>query len=119
MYVDVAEPWIGILAAEAFSVRSTYHLTKQKNPGQLFLGQDIILPINNMANWRHIHQRKQRQIEKDVIRENSTRIDYNFNIGDKVVVIKNRLINEKYRSKVRMKLFKCGQTEPLLYEQVR
>ena len=74
-YVDDAETWMGILATEDFAVRSTYHRTKQKNPGKLVLGQYMILPINHIANWRHICQLKQRQIEKDIIHRNFTEID--------------------------------------------
>ena len=58
-YVDDAHPWSGILAAEAFAVRSTYHMTKGKISGQLLFGRDMILPINHMADWRYIRQRKQ------------------------------------------------------------
>ena len=65
-YVDNADPWMGILAAAAFVVRSTYHRTKPKIPGQLVLGQDIILPISYVVNWRNIRQRKQTYIERDV-----------------------------------------------------
>ena len=74
-YVDDAEPCMGILATEDFSVRSTYHRTKQKSPGQLVFGQDMILPIKHIANWRHICQRKQKQIEKYAIKKNFTEMD--------------------------------------------
>ena len=50
-YVDDADPWMGILAATAFAVRATYHRTKQKSPGQLVFGQDMILTINHIVNW--------------------------------------------------------------------
>ena len=36
-YVDDADPWMGILAAAAFAVCSTYHRIKVKSPDQLFL----------------------------------------------------------------------------------
>ena len=48
-YVDDAHPWLGILAAEAFAVRSTYHTTKGKIPGHIVFGRDMILPINHVA----------------------------------------------------------------------
>ena len=41
-------------------------------------------------NWRYIRQKKHTQIEIDIICENSTQIDYNFNIGNKVMVRKNQ-----------------------------
>ena len=37
-YVDVADPWMGILAAAAFAIQATYHWNKQKSPGQLVFG---------------------------------------------------------------------------------
>ena len=57
-YVDDADPWMGILAAAAFSVRSTYHMTKGKILGQLVFGRDMILPINHILDWIYIRQRK-------------------------------------------------------------
>ena len=50
----------------------------------------MTLPINHVENWRHIRHQKQGQIEKYVIREKYTRIDHYFNIGDKIMVIKNQ-----------------------------
>ena len=58
-YVDNSDPCMGILAIAAFVVRSTYHRTKHKSPGQLFFGRDMILPIEHIGNWRYIRQRKQ------------------------------------------------------------
>ena len=57
-YVDDADPFMGILAAAAFAVCSTYHQTKEKSPGQLVFGRDMILPTNHIAYWGYIRQRK-------------------------------------------------------------
>ena len=68
----------------------------------------MILPIDHIENWRYIRQRKQMQIEKDVIRENSTRIDHDNRVGDKIVVI----INQDYKYETTFqgpyKFFKSG-----------
>ena len=58
-YVYDADPWMVILASAALAVQSTYHRTKQKNPGQLIFGRDMILPLNHLANWISICQQKQ------------------------------------------------------------
>ena len=79
-YVYDSDPWMVILAAASFAVRAIYHRTK-KIPGQLVFVRDMILQINYIANWRLIRQRKQAQIDKDVIRNNSTRVDHNYIIG--------------------------------------
>ena len=45
----------------------------------------MILPTNNVADWRYIRQRKQAQIDKDAICENTTIIYHNYRVGDKVM----------------------------------
>ena len=76
---------MGIISAADFAVRYTYHRTKEKSPGQLFFGRDMIPPINHVADWRYICQRKQMQIDKDVNHKNTTRIDHDYIVGDKVM----------------------------------
>ena len=49
-YVDEKDPWIGILTSTAFAVRSTYHTTLQKTPGQLIFGRNMIFNIKHTAN---------------------------------------------------------------------
>ena len=61
-HVDEAYPWMGILAASGFVVRSMYHRTKQKILGQLVFGRYMTLPIYHISNWRYIRQQKQTQI---------------------------------------------------------
>ena len=75
-----------ILAIATFAVQSTYHRTKDKIIDQLFFGQHMILPIDHVANWRYIRQRKQTQINKNLIREKSTRIDHDYSLGDKSMI---------------------------------
>ena len=74
-YVDDADPCMGIFAATAFAVRSTYHIPKEKITFQLVFGRYIIIPINNVSDWRYIRLCKHTQINKDVNRENTTIID--------------------------------------------
>src|SRR6476660_6676409 len=64
-YLDDNNPWRGILAATAFAVRSTYHTTLKKTPGQLVFGCDMIFNIQHVANWEYIRLNKQCQINKN------------------------------------------------------
>ena len=50
-------------------------------------GRYMILPINHVADWRYICQRKQLKIDKDAIRENTTIIDHNYIVGDKLMTL--------------------------------
>ena len=45
----------------------------------------MIIPINHVAYLIYIPQCKQAQIDKDVIRENTTITDHNYRVGDKVM----------------------------------
>ena len=75
---------MGILAAADFAAQCTYYRTKENPPGQLVFGRDMITPINHVADWRYTCQRKKTQINKDVDCENTTRIDYDYRVGDKI-----------------------------------
>ena len=98
---------MGLLSAAAFAVRSTYHTTKDKNPGELVFGQDMILPINHVVERKYGRQRKQTQIEHDVIQENAIRIDHDYRQGDKVMT----RIQSAYKYKTLYRaLYKTFQT---------
>ena len=62
-------------------------MNKVKIPFRIVFGQDMILPIDYIEDWRYIRQRKQGQIEKYVIYEKYTIIDYNYIVGDQVMVV--------------------------------
>ena len=68
----------------------------------------MFLPINHIANWILIRQRKQDQINKDGIRENSTRANHDYRFGEWAMVRERKTLNMKQNLKVRMKLFKPG-----------
>ena len=52
-------------------------------------------PINHIVNWRYICQRKQDQIEKDVICENSTIIYHDYRVGDQITINNNTAFKYK------------------------
>ena len=87
-YLDEDDPWAGVLSAAAFAVRATYHTMLQKTPGQLVFGRDMILNVKHIANWEYIRQRKQKLIDKNNQRENSKRIPYQYQEGDKILLKK-------------------------------
>ena len=87
-YLDEDNPWKGILSAAAFAVRSTYHTTTQKSPGQLVFGRDMILNIKHTANWEYIRARKQKLIDKNNQNENAKRTPHVYKVGDEVMLRK-------------------------------
>ena len=75
-YLNEKDPIKGVLAAAAFAVRSTYHTTLKKMPGQLVFGRDIIFNIQHVANWEFIKKNKQQHIDKNNIAENAKCMAY-------------------------------------------
>ena len=63
-YLDEEDPWKGVFNATAFAIRSNYHTTLQKTPGQLVFGRDMIFNLQHKENWEYIIKRKQHIIHK-------------------------------------------------------
>ena len=84
--LDEEEPFAGLVSAVGFAIRSTYHTTLQSTPGQLVFGRDMIFPIEHVADWQLIKNRKQSLINKNNEKENAKRVDYDYKIGDSVLI---------------------------------
>jgi len=87
-YLDKEDPWKGVLSATAFAVRSTYHTTLKKTPGQLVFGRDMIFNIQHVANWEYIQQNKQSLIDKNNKAENAKCVAHLYKKGDLVLLRK-------------------------------
>ena len=94
--LDPNDPFLDIVARISWAVRSTYHTTLQASPGQLVFGRDMLFDIDFTADWHKIYDRKQQIINKNNLRENKNRIDFDYQIGDKVTKKNDYLkINKK------------------------
>ena len=75
--LDEDDPWTSTLSSCASAIRSTYHTELEATPGQLVYGRDMLLPIPIKADWAHIRQCKQSQINAANVQENVQRIPMN------------------------------------------
>ncbi|DBA04493.1 TPA: hypothetical protein N0F65_011041 [Lagenidium giganteum] len=82
--------WEQILPSVAFAIRATVSTTKEAIPGQLVFGRDMVLGTTFVANWKRIRERKLQQVQRDNARENNSRIDHRYNVGDWVLVLKDK-----------------------------
>ena len=80
------DTWPDLLASVAYAVRSTVHTTLGASPAQLIYGRDMILPLQYVSEWDLIVKNKQNLIDKSNVRENKSRIDWDYNVGDLVLV---------------------------------
>jgi lipopolysaccharide biosynthesis regulator YciM len=57
-------------------------------------GRDMVLPINFVADWGAIEQQRQKEMARNNKRENASRINHDYKVGDKVLLKKpgNHLI---------------------------
>ena len=90
LYLDMDDPWLGILAAAAFAMCSAYHTTLRATPGQLIFGRDMILNMHYIADWTVIKACKQQLICKNNIIKNSRHIPYQYKVGDMVMLENHR-----------------------------
>ena len=80
---------MGILTAAAFIVRPTKHRIEAFTMTQLVFGRDMIILINHIAYWRLIFQNKRDKIINDNVYGNTSRIDYDYQVGEKIM-LKNK-----------------------------
>ena len=85
------DPWTAILASVAYAMRSTYHTTLQATPAQLIFRRDMIYPVEYVAEWDVLRQKKQKQIDKNNHRENSRQIDFDYRVGQKILIINTNI----------------------------
>ena len=89
-YIDMGDPWLGILATALFAMCSMYHTTLHTMPGKHVFGRDMILNMQYLADWTVIKAHKQQLILKNNIIENKKRIPHQYKVGDKVMLENHR-----------------------------
>ena len=78
-----------------FAVRATYHTTLQASPMQIVFGRDAILNIKHVADWEHIRQHKQLQINHNNKQENMRRNNHQYKVGDKILVKRKKFFKQE------------------------
>ena len=87
---DIAD----FLTNAAWAVRSTYHTVLKASPGAAIFGRDMLFDIPFIADWNKIGDYRQRQTDRNTRRENKTRVDWDYKVGDKVLVRKDGILRK-------------------------
>jgi hypothetical protein len=87
-------PFRSFISAASWAINSTYHTTLQATPGQLVFGRDMLLSIPFRADWAQIEIRKQGLFNKSVLRENASKIQHKYKVGDQVLLNKPGLLRK-------------------------
>jgi len=77
-----------VITNVGWALRSTYHTVLGSSPGSAIFGRDMLFDIPYIADWSEIGKRRQNQVDKANVRENSRRLDFDYKKGQKVLVIK-------------------------------
>jgi hypothetical protein len=76
----------------AWAIRSTYHTVLKASPGAAIFGQSILFNIPFVADWRKIGEGRQSLTDHGNQRKNAKCIDYDYKVGDKVLVINEGIL---------------------------
>ncbi len=78
----------------AWAIRSTYHTVLKASPGAAIFGQDMLFDILFVADWHKIGERRQSLTDRGNQQENAKQIDYDYKVGDKVLVINEGILRK-------------------------
>jgi hypothetical protein len=80
------------LTDAAWAICSTYHTVLKASPGAATLGREMLFDIPFLADWNKIGDHRQRQTDLNIERENRSCRDWDYKVGDKVLLRKNGII---------------------------
>eukprot|EP00804_Cyclotella_cryptica_P022120 CCRYP_011605-RA/>CCRYP_011605-RA protein AED:0.36 eAED:0.36 QI:120/-1/1/1/-1/0/1/71/147 len=87
---DIAD----FLTNAAWTVSSTYHTVLKNSPGAAIFGRDMLFDVPCIADWSKIGEYRQKQADKNTRRENASCIDWDYQLGDKVLLRKDGILRK-------------------------
>ena len=75
-----------------WAVRSTYHTVLKASPGAAIFGGDMLFDIPFIADLQKIGEHRQRLTDLNNALENEGRIDYDYKVGQKVLLRKGGIL---------------------------
>jgi len=83
-----------IIKNVSWAIRSTYHTVLKSSPGAAIFGRDMLFDIPYIADWKKIGDYRQHQTDRNTERENKKRVDYDYKVGDKILIVKDGIIRK-------------------------
>jgi hypothetical protein len=78
----------------AWAICSTYHTVLKASPGAAIFGRDMLFDVPFLADWKKIGEYSQHKTDRDNERENKKRVDYDYKVGEKVLIRKDRILRK-------------------------
>ncbi len=76
------------LSDTAWAICSTYHTVLKASPGAAIFGRDMLFDIPLITDWQKIGEHRQQLTDLNNAHENKSRIDYDYKVGQKVMLRK-------------------------------
>jgi hypothetical protein len=80
------------LSDAAWAIHSTHHTVLKAYPGAAIFGQDMLFDILFIADWQKIREHRQKLTDLNNGHENKGRIDYDYEVGQKVLIKKEGIL---------------------------
>ncbi len=80
------------LSDATWAVCSTYLTVLKASPGATIFGRDMQIDISFIADWQKIGEHRQQLTDLNNARENKGRIDYDYKVGQKVLIQKEGIL---------------------------
>jgi hypothetical protein len=80
------------LSDAAWAVHSTYDTVLKASPGAAIFRRDMLFDILFIADWQKIGEHRQRLTNLNDAHENKGRIDYDYKVGQKVLLRKEGIL---------------------------
>jgi hypothetical protein len=78
----------------AWAICSTYHTVLKASPGAAIFGCNMLFDIPFIADWNKIGDYWQRQTDLNTACINSKRVDYDYKVGDKVLLTEKGILRK-------------------------
>jgi hypothetical protein len=78
----------------AWAIRSTYCIVFKASPGAAIFGCDMLFDILFITNWNKIGDYGQHHTDLNTARKSSTPVDYDYKIGDKVLLRQDGILRK-------------------------
>jgi hypothetical protein len=78
----------------AWAIHSTYHTVLKASPGEAIFGRDMLFDIPFIADWKQIGEHRQRQTDLGNEYENKTHVNYDYKVGDKILIRKDGILHK-------------------------
>ena len=78
----------------AWAIRSSYHTVLKASPGAAIFGRDMLFDVPFIADWKQIGENRQRKTDLNNDNENKKRVDYDYKVGDKILIRKDGILRK-------------------------